>query len=222
MNRLELANRWRQEAGVQGTYTTTVGQTGMAAKGVNWIDSAYEDIQRRHSRWDFLRTDFTFNTIESAATYTPTAAGLSDLNEWKKDSFRCYLDTVTDEQWLDCYDWSFFRDSRLLGANRSVEGRPTEFAVKPDKSLSLWAVPDDEYTIVGEYWKVPEVMSGNTGEPNFPDQFHMAIVWRALMFFAASEEATYLYSHAEKEFLKSLFTLEMDQLWMSEEAETLA
>lgn len=213
MNKLQLCQRLQKEAGVGGAaISTTVDQTSILGRLVTWIEGAYEDIQSRSPYWEFLRNDFSFNTIIGTANYVKTAIGLEELGSWKDDSFRVYLDTVNDEHWLNCIGWDSLRDYRLIGASTSTTGKPIEFAVKPDKSIQVWPVPDDEYTISGEYYKRAQTMAENTGEPLFPSRFHMVIVWRALMMFAADQEATVLYAHAQKEYKRTLFALENDQL----------
>lgn len=212
MNRLQLCQRVKQEAGVSGTLAQTTSQTGILKSIIDWTDSAYAVIQGRHRNWNFLSGEFSFNTISGTANYPLSAVSLTDLAAWQTDTVRAYLDTVTDEQWIRFWRWKEFRDTRLLGASSSVTGRPIDFAIKPDKSMQVWPVPDDEYTIVGEYFKAAQTMTANTDTPVIPERFHEAIVWRAVMYYAADGEATVLYQHAEKEFGRIFFQLEVDQL----------
>jgi len=212
MNRLQLCQRTQQEAGTSQAISTTIGQTGMSGQVVAWVDSAYEDIQNQRGDWNFLLNEFTFPAIIGTATYSKASALLPELGRWKADTLRIYLDSVDDEQWLDCREWWAFRDSRLMGSNRTATGRPTEFAIKADKAITLWPVPDAEYTVVGEYYKRAQTMTANATEPLIPVPFQMAIVWRAVMFFAADQESPSLYNHAKIEFSRLYCALEIDQL----------
>ena len=100
---------------------------------------------------------------------------------------------------LEYIPWEMFRDTWKIGPNRTKSARPSFFSVKPDNSLTFDVVPDAVYTIVGEYWKRPVAVGTDTDEPVFSAQFHMAIVWRALMLFAgyAAEPDKYMLGQDE-------------------------
>ena len=205
MNFLQLCQRTRQEASISGTGPTTVaGQAGELGKIVDWVLTAYEDIQDETKAWGFLRFDFSFPTIAASSTYLPSAVSLSEHGKWKSDSLRCYLTAtgVSDEQFLTERDWNMFRDVNLLGTIQS--GRPSEFAIRPDESLVFWPTPAAIYTVVGEYWKRPQTMSANADEPLFDRTFHMAIVWKAVMYYATDQGAAELYATSEREFKRIL------------------
>ena len=215
MNRLQLSARLRQEAGISGTGpATTIGQTGEMGRVVDWIDTAYEEIQDKHPDWEFLRNDFTFQTIASTSTYLPSAVALPEHASWKQDSFRAYLTSTgtNDEMWLNYYPWDTFRDAFMFGSNRSTPGKPTEFSVRPNKAVELWPIPALIYSITGEYYKRPQVMSANADEPLFPREFHMAIVWKALMYYGTYENAPEAYTTGQNNYDRILRKLEVDQL----------
>lgn len=216
MNFLQLCQRLRQEAGIPGTGPAAVSnQTGELKRVVDWVSYAYQDIQNLHNNWEFLRFDFSFPTIASTQEYAPSAVSLDELSAWKRDSVRCYRTStgVTDETFMTFMDWPSFRDSRLFGANRSVTGKPIEFSIRPsNKAMALFGIPDAVYTMVGEYWKRAQSMSENTDEPLIPSQFHMIIVWRALMEYATYENAPEAYAKGESNYRRMLVKLEGDQL----------
>jgi hypothetical protein len=223
VNRLQICQRIRLEAALAGSGpSSTLNQTGELGEVVKWSDTAYEDIQNLHTDWEFLRNDFSFDTISGTADYTKAAIQLTAVKTWKLDSCRVYLDSTTDEQWLCHIPWNIYRDTRLLGSNRNVTGRPIEFSVKPNKSLSIWPVPDDVYTITGECYYTARTMTADLNEPIFPADFHVAIVWRALMFYARFMEDPNLLGYAEREYKQVLFALENDQLPTMGEAPALA
>jgi hypothetical protein len=209
VNFLALCKRLRSEAGIAGTGPASVsGQTGELGRLVDWIADAYEDIQDKHADWSFLRNDFSFNCVSGTGVYP--ASTVTDLANWKRDSLRVYLTTTDDEQWLEYRSWENFRDIRLMGSSRTQTGRPIEFSIKPDKSLIVWPIPDDTYTINGEFYKVAQVMADDTDEPVF-ERHHMAIVWNALMRYAAYVENPPLYAHAQKEYGRLIGKLEQDR-----------
>lgn len=219
MNRLQLVQRLHAEAAATGSSpTTTLSQTGEALRLVDWIDQAYEDIQNLHTEWDFLRHDFSFSLTVNDRDYTPTEAGYSELNAWSiSDTGQdvTIYDSRADESFLIYEPWVQFRRVYLIGNNFSQTGRPYHFSVKPDKTIIFDLLPNDTYTVSGEYFKRYQAMAAsNTAEPLIPTQYRMIIVWRALMFYAAYEGADEVYSHGNNEYGKLLAELELDQLPM--------
>jgi hypothetical protein len=212
MNFLQLCKRLRSESGIPSTGpSTVVGQTGELSKIVEWIQSAYEDIQNLHPKWQFLQESFNFSTVSGTAEYTPTAAGINDLLSWKEDDFRVYLN-VSDEIYLVYEPWDTFRPYYNYGSLRTQTEKPTVITVKPNKSLFLWAIPDQAYTIDGQYYKTPDVMENNTDVPIFENNFHMAIVWKGLMYYGGERGAPDAYAHGQAEYKKIIRKLEFDQL----------
>jgi hypothetical protein len=89
---LELCQDLAQEAGISdGTMPTSVtSQTGEMKRVVDWIARAYRWVQRKHSNWNFLRNDFSFNTVAGTSNYLYTSAS-AEHQRWKLETFRCYL-----------------------------------------------------------------------------------------------------------------------------------
>jgi len=215
MNFLALCKRLRSEAGMSGTGpTTTVSQSGDSLKIVEWINSAYEDIQNSNPYFKFMRKPFSFSTVVDQQAYTPTEAGITDFERWKKDQpgdIRIYLAT-TDESYLTYIPWDTFKAIYIYGSSRDSKGRPSFCSVEPDNSLTLYQIPNVIFTINGEYYRSPDELSGDSDEPIFPAQFHMAIVWRALMFYGAFDAADEKYTHGQNEFKRIMARLRKDQL----------
>ena len=225
MNFLELAQRFRREARITGTGPTTViSQTGINQIAVDWILQSYEDIQNLHTDWLFLQTDFTFPTIYNTQNYTALGVNLSEFGEWKEDSFRAYLTATgaSAEYRLDPVPYDDFYNLYLFGAARTQIDKPYKFTVCPDKSLSLFPIPSDVYTVVGKYYKKPQTMTANSDIPIIPVKFHMIIVYRAMMLYGAYEAANEVYTHGQNEYLKLLRELERVQLPKIKKAKPLA
>lgn len=212
---LELCSRTRQEAAIAGTGPAAVtGQTGEMKRIVDWVTTAYQDIQNLHRNWEFLQTEFDFPTVIGQQSYTIVQAGLPELKDWMKCDYRAYTTSVgvSDEQRLIYWDWRAFRRTFLIGNARLQTGRPLYFTIKPDKSIAFFPIPDAVYTIDGEYFKRPQVMTVNTDEPLFPEEFHLILVWMALMNYGSYENAPEAYARGQENFNQLLKKLETDQL----------
>jgi hypothetical protein len=216
MRFIDLVQRLRAECvGVSGSGPTTVtAQTGDNARLVEWIASAYQDIQNLHSNWNFLRADFSFSTVAAQQNYTPAQAGAADIGEWKRDSFRVYTTAVgvTSEIDIPLLSWEDFRREYLFGALRVTTSKPMIAGRKPDRSLAFWPIPDGDYTINGEYWRAPDVMVGSDDTPLMPEQYHMVIVWRALVFYAHNQASPESYAHGQAEYKRLLTMLARAEL----------
>jgi hypothetical protein len=214
MTFLEICQRLRSEAGIAGTGpNTTANQIGELGRIVNWVQDAYVDIQEKHDQWGFLRQDFTLPLTIGVAFYPATS--IPGLSIWLKsnpyDSLRCYLATTDDEQWLTYRSYEEFRGLRLRGANRSVSGRPQDFTISPNNDLMVWPIPDQAYSIDGEYVKSASKFTIDSDVPVFAD-FHMVIVWSALMKYASYAAEPSLYAQAQKEYGRLINKLELKYL----------
>lgn len=215
MNFLEICQRAALESGVSRSTSgpvSVLSQTGEMGKIVTWVLAAYQDVQNKHAMWDFLRFDFSFNTIASTSTYLPSAVSLEELATWEAKDMRVYLTAtgVSDELRLKSRDWVYLKANRLIGTVQS--GKPYEVAVRPSKALVFWPTPDAVYTVTGEYWKRAQTMAANADEPLVPEQFHMIIVWGAVRYYAGDQGAAELYALADQNYNRLMKKLELDQL----------
>ena len=198
------------EAGVSGDGpVSTVSQTGEMAELVTWIQAAYQDIQNLRPNWRFMQGEFSFSMIAEIKVYTPISAGIDDLAIWLTDDIRVYSD-AGDEDAITYEPWADFRAVRDIGTIPA--GRPTHFSIKPDNSIVFWPTPDDAYTCRGEYIVTPDELDGNTDTPIIPAQYHMLIVWRALVQYGAALAADEKYNHASLEYRRLMRAMEATQL----------
>lgn len=222
MNWLQLAQRLSIEVGIPGAGPAAVtGQTGMNLKLVNWIASAWEEIQGMQDSWGWMRQQFAFDTVANTGDYLPvsttntlTGNPLTDLRYWWKDTFRCQRKAlgVVDEQWLVEWEYQTFRNTYRF--NLQVAGRPVVFAQNPQgKAIMLGQIPDDVYVISGEYQQYPQPFVNGTDEPAIPnDSLHLVIVYKAMQFYGLYESAPEVLMRGNTEFSRLMQQLEREQL----------
>lgn len=213
MNFLALCQRLRQEARIAGTGpSATTGQTGQSARLVSWINNAWMDVQQIHNEWLWMVGSFSGATVADDNTYTAADWSVTDLRDWKRDTFTCYLASlgVSDESELGYVPYPLWRREYAIGTQTA--SRPLHVTVKPDLSVGLGPKPDAIYTVQGEYQKSASELSGDSDTPELPSEFHMLIVWWALAKYAVSEAAPEVYAFAEAERRRLLRELERTQL----------
>lgn len=225
MNFLQLCQRTREKCGISGVGPLSVmGQAGENLRIVNWVNEAWVDIQNERKDWMWMRRDFSFNTTIGQQAYTPTQAGAVDLSHWRTDTLRVYRTAVgvNDEQHLRFYEYESFRDIYQY-ANR-IPGRPNFFAVRPqDYALLLGPIPDTfQFTVTGQYQKRATELVGNNDIPDFPEQFHMLIVYEAMQRYAAYEAAPEVVAGISRNYDKMRTALQNQQLEQVFIPETLA
>ena len=222
MNFLQLAQRLSVECGVSGTGPSSVlNQTGMSGKLVNWIQTAWLDIQGLRDNWGWMREPFSFTTTAGVGDYAPdtttngvTGQLLTDLRFWHRDTFRCQKVAlgIQDEQWL--VEWNYMQFRNTYRFNLQTNGRPVVFAVKPNgKAIMLGQVPDDVYVITGEYQIKPVPLSSNDDIPAMPnDALHMVIVYKAMQYYGMFEAAPEVIQRGQAEYTRLLGQLEREQI----------
>lgn len=225
MNLLQLVNRLAQECGVTGTITTTAGLTGEQLRLLNWINQAWNEIQAKHDDWWFLRSSVlvgggvSFVPL-SGIPYCPLGTGagtvgvtFDNFGAWDIESFRVNTTTVgfLDETFLDSVSYDVWRDVYEYGANRSVTTRPVAIAIGPQKQLCVGPPSDGTYTVTGDYFTAPTIMTSNTDTPtNLPVKFQLSIVYKAMMYYGAYEAASEVFSRGEDGWLTMLAQMEVN------------
>jgi hypothetical protein len=221
MNYLQLAQRLSSEVGASGTGpSSVVGQTGSNLRLVNWINTAWLEIQGLHNTWNWMRKPFTWETVVSTGDYLPSAvtntltgSPMTDLRYWYKDTFRCQKKSigVQDEQWLVEWEYYVFRNTYRF--NLQVVGRPVVFSENPQgKAILLGQIPDDVYIISGEYQKKAWNLTANNDEPDFPEAYHLMIVYKAMLYYGLFESAGEVIQRAQAQYQALLTQLEHEQL----------
>lgn len=215
MNFLALVNRSRRRAGGTGAdLTSLTGQTEESNRLIDWVNEAWMDIQLRRPDWEWMRNSFSFAAVSGQGTYTPAQCGITDFGNWSLDNFRNYVTATgtSSEILMDVWGYESWRDVYQFGANRSVTARPISAAVAPDKQLCLGPYPAAAYTVTGSYYKVASELVLTTDTPALPTQFHMAIVYRVMMFYGAYEAAQEVYTLGEAEFKKMMGRIDAHEL----------
>jgi hypothetical protein len=216
MNFLQLVQRLRIEAGASGSGPVSVlSQAGELARLVLWVNAAWTDIQNERQDWGWLQSSFSFVTINAQATYTPVQCGLTDHGAWKDTTFRSYLTATgySTENYMDMISYDNWRDTYQYGSNRTTYSNPVVFAIKPaDKSICLGPVPTSDYTIIGEYFKAPTELVLDADIPAMPTNYHMAIVYRALMMYGMYEGVGDAIQRGQMEYDKLMRKIRADQL----------
>lgn len=215
MTLLQLCQRLQLEVGMTTSpMASAIGQTGEAARFVAWIQSAWMDIQAEHQDWQWMRKPASFVTVAGQASYTLAQIGLTDFGMWAKDTFRNYPTAVGNigEIFMTPIDYSAWYDSYQYGALRFTQSRPLQFTVMPDKGIGLGPAPAAGYTITADYYSAPSEMPADATIPALPVQFHMAIVYRAMMSYGGVYAAQEAYQRGETEFNKIMRRVAMDRL----------
>lgn len=216
MTFLQLVQRFCRYCGIPGTGPTSVtSQTGELGRMVNFVIDAWNDIQSEHPDWQWMKATMTPKvTVDLQASYSLSDLAITDFGAWDLNSLRIYKtsDGTVSEDMLIQIPYEVWRSSYQLGVGRTTTGRPTQFAILPDKSIGLGPVPTGDYTLTADYYTAPVALSLDADTPAMPDQHHMAIVYRAMMAYGSYEAAPEVYQRGETEYRRIKNRLETDRL----------
>ncbi|MCB1341381.1 MAG: hypothetical protein KDK24_10020 [Pseudooceanicola sp.] len=200
---LHLCQKVAERSGtipVLGQPEALTGQSGRLQRIINFVILAHDEVQRARSDWRWLITEFSSDVISGVQSYDAAALGISSrFSRWihrgddGRDTFSLYLaaDGQATEGYLRYIDWSDFRHNYMIGSAATETGKPTYISENDQRKLVLWPTPDAAYTLRGRYRKgaVTWTSADAALSPEFPEDFHEIIVWRALMNLASFDEA---------------------------------
>jgi len=223
---LQLAKRLRQESGITSSSagpTDVTTQTGEMQRVVDWVRSAWIDIQNRHFNWRWMRRAFTFDTAAGTDTY---AYGVvTDVDQtgvitrfshwWVNDEFdppKSYLTSggLAGQYWLNYDDLESFRRVYKIGVQTNK--KPGYIAVDHQDRLLLGSNPDDIYTITGEFQRGAQILAADADVPECPTQFHDLIWHYAMEHYGYYEAAPEALARSRKQGMRLMRQLEQNQL----------
>ena len=123
---------------------------------------------------------------------------------------------------MDYMDYQAWWNTYNFNATRNVQTRPIAFAIGANKAILLGPIPADGYTVTGQYFAVPSSLAADTDTPSMPSQFHMGVVYKAMMYYGLFHAATEVYDRGDAEFSKIMSRLAADHLPTASFAGTLA
>jgi hypothetical protein len=207
---LELCQRAASECGVSLTGPSdTTTQTGRLGQIVMWVGAAWLDIQTKYDDWRWMVGSFTLATTASDGKYaytdctdTTTSLAIASFRCWRQDTFKIYLTsagqaTETDLPFIDYADWY----ARYNTGNQT-DSYPSYFSVDHDRAILLAPKPNAAYTLSGEYHKAASELDGDSDTPEMPAEYHMAIVYRAMMKYGRYNAAPEVFTDGQAEYTR--------------------
>lgn len=126
------------------------------------------------------------------------------------------------EIFMDYIDYDVWRNTYQYGALRQINTRPISVSVGPQKQLVVGLYPKAGYTVVGDYYTAPVLLTADTDIPAMPDRFHLAIVYKAMVSCGLFESASEIIQRGSSEGDKWTRRLMADQGIEAQAPEALA
>lgn len=200
--------------------TTTVGQTDYLFEIVNWINDAYSNIQQESRDWNWLRARATLPVVIATNTITRTTAQVTHtdydylLPLVSNGAIFCLIYDPTigvgDQTYCNFIpyeEWRGWKDRGVLPS-----GKPGYFTIRPDFTIELSPKPDKNYTLIADYRKTLDVLSGDSDTPLMPSQYHESIAWQACLLWAAQRESPNKYEIFKKQYDDMLRRMKNEQI----------
>lgn len=217
MDFLTLCKRVRQECGIAGDGPPAVtGQSGIYAKIISWVQEALAEVERFHSEWDFDWAAHDAPLVAGQAFYSPRSDWGLQLRGIAGGGVHVYRSPAS-RTWVELCDWDTMRHARASAS--TVQGLPILAAMTPDRRLCLHPAPAAGMRIEVEYYREPQQLVEGTDVPRMPAEYHMAIVWRAVMLWCAHDENPALFQSTQANYralINRMCITQLPQLAMPE------
>ena len=204
---LKLCQDVRAQSGISGDGpTNVVGQTGIYADVVRWVEEAYNHIQTLHENWNFLFNTYQFTLQNGFDQYDVETLNIRQI---VKDSFlrQFQLGDKIRLKYIPYAEWRL--EDRFLKAET---GKPEFVTELPTGELRFWPMADDDYEIIFEGYGQPHVMSASTDETIFSDQYDELVQAQALMRYAEYYNALEIYNISKAQFDIMIKKMEFSEL----------
>lgn len=227
MNLLQLVQRAAQECAVTGAIVTVANLSGEQLRVLNWVQTAWQEVQSKHNDWEFMRSS---NLAGGGVSFVPaagvpvtplgTGAGTigvtaANFGKWVPGTFRTWLTSVgtNNETYLDDIGFDEWRNAYMYGALRTVQTRPVAIAPGPAMQLCVGPPTNGLYTVTGDYYTAPTSMTVDADLPTgLPSGYDMVIVYQAMLYYGGYEAAPEVLDRGTVGYSKLMS--EMEAKWL--------
>lgn len=174
------------------TFTTVVGQTGLKGEIVNFVNDAYQDIQRDRKDWPWRITQGTLalssgNRVIALTTITGSLSTYYEMRPMtainRAQYILCYntatgVSDETEVWFIPYWKWRGWFDARTIAT-----GKPQFFTIRPDRGIEFDRTLDANYTIAFDYTRVIHVLAVDADEVYIPPEYDDVIPWGAVLMY---------------------------------------
>jgi len=179
MNFLEICKRVRQDSGISGDIAAVTGQQGILAKLVTWVQEADLEIQRSKTEWSFMWRRASASLVVGKNEYLP-----ADLNMQPFANLETmFIGTKPTYE----VPWAQLEHD-LLSNGGAPSGEPCSYALSLDGFIVFNRSPLTAGLVSIRYHLLPLRMTINTSVSPIPEEYHEAIVQKALQSYARHEQ----------------------------------
>ena len=216
MNFLTLAQRLHLELGRSGSGPTSItGATNANLRLFYAIADAWREIQTDPMGWLWMRRTFDVALLSTLESIDGVAAGLTDFGRWRKPDdwydLKAYDPIANPRQKWDVKFVDRDKFLRQYKDNPPNAAGPQYWTVGLDNEIIVAPEADKDYQICGEYFIAPEELAADADVPSMPSQFHMTIMWKAMVQIAQFDAAPENVSRANDKYEEILSSLMLDQ-----------
>jgi len=205
MNLLAMAQRVKRESGRAGESLTAVATAvGEDLDVVRWVVDAWTEIQQMPYNWAWMRDSILGNLVINASAHSPISLGATNCSHFvpvsNDYSPTVYDSTNTNAEWeLEWCRYEVFRSRFIVGPQTSAA--PQYWSIAPSGDFLVGPAPAlSTYVLRADYVQSPIELAADLDEPAMPSDFHMMVVWKAIMHAGASDAASDVWSRASSEF----------------------
>lgn len=231
MNFLQLCQFAHRQLAVGGEWVNQMpGDVavpyGPIAELVACVNDAYKDVQSEQNLWRFRTAQGTLalpNGTQSISKATiqasiPLYERMLPFVSNGGRYIRSYDSVVGSSQSSYCFYMPYQRWRGWRDFGSIPSGQPQHHTFRPDETLELYPISDTQnsnastYVLAFDYLRTVDVLSGNTAVPIFPTEWHEAIAWRAVYYFATSRKDAVARQTAKVEWERVMNALRRTEL----------
>lgn len=205
MNLLQIVNTLKVESGRSGgPIASVVDATGSDARLVSWARNAWTRLQNDRT-WKWMRQVGTGTIVDGQASYTPATFSAAGLRGWvvNDDAYQPSIVPAAQTQPVAFLRQISFQMARQLFLRTPhMPAAPQYWAEADDRSLVICPTPLGDWDLTIDYWAGNTSLTNDTDEPNMPSEFHMILVWMALMDVGSYDNAPDVYARAREHYLE--------------------
>lgn len=207
MNFLQIVQRAKLESARSGGDIGSVLTAAADDKRlVNWVADVFRSLQQRPHGWSWMRKELAAGAIlagQRGYTAAQLDATITSFGRWLPATTDGYKPVVTLASGQKTYPsfmaWEDFRLAFEVGP-ATVPADPQRWSVAPDGRLFVGPTPLANCTIALSYYRGVQELALDADVPDMPTDFHMMLVWGALMELASFDAAPEVFSRASKNF----------------------